>query len=205
MSAERLQGRKARMQRTTSESDVRVEMDLDGTGQAQISTTVPFYDHMLTALAKHSQIDLTVQATGDTHIDVHHTVEDVAITLGEVLKAALGDKRGIRRFGEASVPLDEALARAVVDVSGRPYLVHTGEPEGQQYHLIGGHFTGSMTRHVFEAITYHASICLHMDVVRGRDPHHIVEAQFKAFARALRAAVEDDPRVQGIPSTKGAL
>ena len=205
MSAERLQGRKARMQRTTSESDVRVEMDLDGTGQAQISTTAPFYDHMLTALAKHSQIDLTVQATGDTHIDVHHTVEDVAITLGEVLKAALGDKRGIRRFGEASVPLDEALARAVVDVSGRPYLVHTGEPEGQQYHLIGGHFTGSMTRHVFEAITYHASICLHMDVVRGRDPHHIVEAQFKAFARALRAAVEDDPRVQGIPSTKGAL
>lgn len=205
MSAERLQGRKARMQRTTSESDVRVEMDLDGTGLAQISTTVPFYDHMLTALAKHSQIDLTVQATGDTHIDVHHTVEDVAITLGEVLKAALGDKRGIRRFGEASVPLDEALARAVVDVSGRPYLVHTGEPEGQQYHLIGGHFTGSMTRHVFEAITYHASICLHMDVVRGRDPHHIVEAQFKAFARALRAAVEDDPRVQGIPSTKGAL
>ena len=178
MSAERLQGRKARMQRTTSESDVRVEMDLDGTGQAQISTTVPFYDHMLTALAKHSQIDLTVQATGDTHIDVHHTVEDVAITLGEVLKAALGDKRGIRRFGEASVPLDEALARAVVDVSGRPYLVHTGEPQGQQYHLIGGHFTGSMTRHVFEAITYHASICLHMDVVRGRDPHHIAEAQF---------------------------
>ncbi|MEU3845480.1 imidazoleglycerol-phosphate dehydratase HisB [Micrococcus terreus] len=205
MSAERLEGRKARMQRTTSESDVLVEMDLDGTGQATISTTVPFYDHMLTALAKHSQIDLTVQATGDTHIDVHHTVEDVAITLGEVLKAALGDKSGIRRFGEASVPLDEALARAVVDVSGRPYLVHTGEPEGQQYHLIGGHFTGSMTRHVFESITYHASICLHMDVVRGRDPHHIVEAQFKAFARALRAAVEDDPRVQGIPSTKGAL
>ena len=205
MSAERLEGRKARMQRTTSESDVMVEMDLDGTGQATISTTVPFYDHMLTALAKHSQIDLTVQATGDTHIDVHHTVEDVAITLGEVLKAALGDKRGIRRFGEASVPLDEALARAVVDVSGRPYLVHTGEPEGQQYHLIGGHFTGSMTRHIFESITYHASICLHMDVVRGRDPHHIVEAQFKAFARALRAAVENDPRVQGIPSTKGAL
>ena len=205
MSAERLEGRKARMQRTTSESDVMVEMDLDGTGQAQISTSVPFYDHMLTALAKHSQIDLIVQATGDTHIDVHHTVEDVAITLGEVLKTALGDKRGIRRFGEATVPLDEALARAVVDVSGRPYLVHTGEPEGQQYHLIGGHFTGSMTRHVFESITYHASICLHMDVLRGRDPHHIVEAQFKAFARALRAAVENDPRVQGIPSTKGAL
>ncbi|MGW0886720.1 imidazoleglycerol-phosphate dehydratase HisB, partial [Micrococcus luteus] len=172
---------------------------------AEISTTVPFYDHMLTALSRHSQIDLTVRATGDTHIDVHHTVEDVAITLGEVLKTALGDKSGIRRFGEASVPLDEALARAVVDVSGRPYLVHEGEPEGQQYHLIGGHFTGSMTRHVFESITYHAAICLHMDVVRGRDPHHIVEAQFKAFARALRAAVEDDPRMTGVPSTKGAL
>ncbi|MCY1157616.1 MAG: hisB [Citricoccus sp.] len=205
MGAELISGRKARMQRTTSESDVYVEMDLDGTGTSEISTSVPFYDHMLTALSKHSQIDLTVRATGDTHIDVHHTVEDVAITLGEVLRTALGDKRGIRRFGEASVPLDEALARAVVDVSGRPYLVHEGEPEGQQYHLIGGHFTGSMTRHVFESITYHASICLHMDLVRGRDPHHIVEAQFKAFARALRAAVEDDPRVTGVPSTKGAL
>ncbi|MEV4900505.1 imidazoleglycerol-phosphate dehydratase HisB [Citricoccus sp. NPDC055426] len=205
MGAELISGRKARMQRTTSESDVYVEMDLDGTGASEITTGVPFYDHMLTALSKHSQIDLTVRATGDTHIDVHHTVEDVAITLGEVLKTALGDKAGIRRFGEASVPLDEALARAVVDVSGRPYLVHTGEPEGQQYHLIGGHFTGSMTRHVFESITYHASICLHMDLVRGRDPHHIVESQFKAFARALRAAVEDDPRVTGVPSTKGAL
>ncbi|HEY4614264.1 MAG TPA: imidazoleglycerol-phosphate dehydratase HisB [Citricoccus sp.] len=205
MGAELISGRKARMQRTTSESDVYVEMDLDGTGTSEISTSVPFYDHMLTALSKHSQIDLTVRATGDTHIDVHHTVEDVAITLGEVLRTALGDKKGIRRFGEASVPLDEALARAVVDVSGRPYLVHEGEPEGQQYHLIGGHFTGSMTRHVFESITYHASICLHMDLVRGRDPHHIVEAQFKAFARALRAAVEDDPRVTGVPSTKGAL
>lgn len=205
MGAELISGRKARMQRTTSESDVYVEMDLDGTGTSEISTGVPFYDHMLTALSKHSQIDLTVRATGDTHIDVHHTVEDVAITLGEVLKTALGDKAGIRRFGEASVPLDEALARAVVDVSGRPYLVHSGEPEGQQYHLIGGHFTGSMTRHVFESITYHASICLHMDLVRGRDPHHIVESQFKAFARALRAAVEDDPRVTGVPSTKGAL
>ncbi|MDO5633928.1 MAG: imidazoleglycerol-phosphate dehydratase HisB [Micrococcus sp.] len=205
MAAELISARRARMHRSTSESDVYVELDLDGTGQHEICTTVPFYDHMLTALARHGQLDLTVRATGDTHIDVHHTVEDVAITLGEVLKVALGDKRGIRRFGEATVPLDEALARAVVDVSGRPYLVHEGEPEGQQYHLIGGHFTGSMTRHVFESITYHASICLHMDVIRGRDPHHIVESQFKAFARALRAAVEDDPRVDDVPSTKGAL
>lgn len=197
--------RAARMERTTSESRVKVRMDLDGTGQSTISTTVPFYDHMLTALAKHSLIDLTVKAEGDTHIDVHHTVEDTAIVIGEVLKTALGDKRGIRRFGFASVPLDEALAQATVDVSGRPYLVHGGEPDGQQYHLIGGHFTGSMTRHVFESITYHSEICLHLNVLAGRDPHHIVEAQFKAFARALREAVESDPRTDEIPSTKGAL
>ncbi|MHA7141524.1 MULTISPECIES: imidazoleglycerol-phosphate dehydratase HisB [unclassified Arthrobacter] len=205
MSVETTVGRTASRERTTSESSVFVELDLDGTGRAEISTSVPFYDHMLTALAKHSLIDLTVRATGDTHIDVHHTVEDVAITIGEVLREALGTKAGIRRFGEATVPLDEALANAVVDISGRPYLVHTGEPAGQEYHLIGGHFTGSLTRHVFEAITLHAQICLHMTVLGGRDPHHIVEAQFKAFARALRAAVEPDPRVEGIPSTKGAL
>lgn len=197
--------RTARRHRATSESSVTVELDLDGTGEARIDTSVPFYDHMLTALAKHSLIDLTVQASGDTHIDVHHTVEDVAITLGEVLREALGDKAGIRRFGEATVPLDEALAHAVVDVSGRPYLVHTGEPAGQEYHLIGGHFTGSLTRHVFEALALHAHLCLHMTVLGGRDPHHIVEAQFKALARALRAAVEPDPRVTGNPSTKGAL
>lgn len=205
MSAEKLTGRRAKMQRDTSESQVFVELDLDGTGQANVSTGVPFYDHMLTSLSKHSQIDLTVQATGDIEIDVHHTVEDVAITLGEVFRAALGDKQGIRRFGEATVPLDEALANVVVDLSGRPYVVHEGEPEGQQYHLIGGHFTGSMTRHVFESFAYHAQICLHVQLIRGRDPHHIVEAQFKALARALRSAVEDDPRMTGIPSTKGAL
>lgn len=207
MSAQTTTGasRTARRDRTTSESSVLVEINLDGTGKADIDTTVPFYDHMLNALAKHSLIDLMVKASGDTHIDVHHTVEDVAITLGEVLREALGDKSGIRRFGQAAVPLDEALAEAVVDVSGRPYLVHSGEPEGQQYHLIGGHFTGSLTRHIFEAVTLHAHICLHMKVVSGRDPHHIVEAQFKAFARALRTAVEPDPRVEGVPSTKGSL
>jgi len=198
-------GRTARLERATSESSVLVEINLDGTGVSDIDTSVPFYDHMLTALSKHSLIDMTIKATGDTHIDAHHTVEDVAISLGEVLKVALGNKAGIRRFGEATVPLDEALANAVVDVSGRPYLVHGGEPAGQEYHLIGGHFTGSLTRHVFEAITLHAQICLHMTVIAGRDPHHIVEAQFKAFARALRSAVEPDPRVTGIPSTKGLL
>ncbi|WP_427017018.1 imidazoleglycerol-phosphate dehydratase HisB [Pseudarthrobacter sp. P1] len=198
-------GRTARLERSTSESSVLVEINLDGTGVSSIDTSVPFYDHMLTALSKHSLIDLTVKATGDTHIDAHHTVEDVAITFGEALRIALGNKAGIRRFGEATVPLDEALANAVVDVSGRPYLVHGGEPAGQEYHLIGGHFTGSLTRHVFEAITLHAQICLHMSVIAGRDPHHIVEAQFKAFARALRSAIEPDPRVTGIPSTKGSL
>lgn len=197
--------RTAVIDRVTSESSVHVEMDLDGTGRTDISTTVPFYDHMLTALGKHSLIDLSVHASGDTDIDVHHTVEDTAICIGAGLKRALGDKRGIRRFGDATVPLDEALARAVVDVAGRPYIVHEGEPAGQEYHLIGGHFTGSMTRHVLESIVFNSGICLHMDLIRGRDPHHIVEAQFKALARALRAAVEPDPRVSGIPSTKGSL
>ncbi|MDN5630508.1 imidazoleglycerol-phosphate dehydratase HisB [Glutamicibacter protophormiae] len=198
--------RTATVERVTSESTVRVSVNLDGTGTSRIETTVPFYNHMLTALSKHSLIDLDVQAHGDTDIDVHHTVEDTAIVLGEALHEALGDKRGIRRFGQATVPLDEALASAVVDVSGRPYTVHLGEPEGQQYHLIGGHFTGSMTRHVFESLAHHAQLCLHVELLRGRDPHHIVEAQFKALARALREAVELDPRMAGsIPSTKGAL
>ncbi|GAA1873947.1 imidazoleglycerol-phosphate dehydratase HisB [Paeniglutamicibacter psychrophenolicus] len=206
MSAEKLTGRRARLERITSESSVFVELDLDGTGRSEISTGVPFYDHMLTALSKHSLIDLTVRATGDIDIDVHHTVEDTAITIGEVLRTALGSKAGIRRFGTAYAPLDEALARAVVDISGRPYLVHGGEPAGQEYHLIGGHFTGSMTRHVFESLTFHAQICAHIEVISGRDPHHIVEAQFKALARALREAVEIDPRIgDAIPSTKGAL
>ena len=197
--------RTAVIDRTTSESSIHVELDLDGTGATEVSTGVPFYDHMLTALGKHSLIDLTVRATGDIEVDVHHTVEDTAICIGLALKEALGDKRGIRRFGDATVPLDEALARAVVDVAGRPYIVHEGEPVGQEYHLIGGHFTGSMTRHVLESLTFNSGICLHMSVLGGRDPHHIVEAQFKALARALRVAVEADPRVEGVPSTKGAL
>ncbi|OFT41635.1 imidazoleglycerol-phosphate dehydratase [Arthrobacter sp. HMSC06H05] len=206
MSAQLIGTREATMERITSESTVKVTIKLDGTGQADISTTVPFYDHMLTSLARHSLMDITIAAHGDTDIDVHHTVEDTAITLGEVFKTALGDKRGITRFGQATIPLDEALARCIVDLSGRPYVVHEGEPEGQQSPLIGGHFTGSMTRHVFESFAYHAGICLHIDVLRGRDPHHIVECQFKALARALREAIEPDERMGNtIPSTKGAL
>ena len=197
--------RGAEITRATSESRVKVRVNLDGTGQANIHTTVPFYDHMLTALARHSLIDLDIEASGDTDIDVHHTVEDTAIVLGQALREALGDKAGIRRFGDACVPLDEALAHAVVDLAGRPYVVCEGEPEGQQYHLIGGHFTGSLTYHVFESLALNAGICLHLRLLAGRDPHHIVEAQFKALARALKVAVEYDPRVVGVPSTKGTL
>jgi len=197
--------RTASISRQTSESSIELSLDLDGTGTSSISTTVPFFDHLLTAFSKHSLVDLTVTATGDTDIDVHHTVEDTGIVLGQAIKQALGDKSGIARYGDALVPLDEALAQAVVDVSGRPYLVHEGEPAGFEHHLIGGHFTGSMVRHVFEAIAFNAGLTLHITVVAGRDPHHIAEAEFKAFARAFREAVERDPRVTGIPSTKGAL
>ncbi len=197
--------RTAELRRETSESSIELSLDLDGSGVSNVATTVPFFDHLLTALSKHSLIDLTVRAHGDTHIDVHHTVEDAAIVLGKAIAAALGDKNGISRFGDAIVPLDEAIVQAVVDVSGRPYLVHSGEPAGFEHHLIGGHFTGSMVRHVFEAIAFNAGITVHITVLGGRDPHHIAEAEFKAFARALRQAVSIDPRVTGVPSTKGAL
>lgn len=197
--------RTASLSRTTSESSVSVTVDLDGTGKASVSTGVRFYDHMLLSLAKHSLIDLTVEATGDVDVDAHHTVEDVAILLGDALKEALGDKSGISRFGDATVPLDEALVQAVVDVAGRPYAVHTGEPAGQEYVVIGGDYVGSLTRHVIETLAHHAGIALHVRVLSGRDPHHIVEAQFKAIARALRTAVALDPRVEGIPSAKGLL
>jgi imidazoleglycerol-phosphate dehydratase len=197
--------RQATVRRETSESSIELTIDLDGTGTSSISSSVPFYDHLLTAFAKHSLVDLTVRATGDTHIDVHHTVEDIGIALGTAIKEALGDKSGISRFGDALVPLDEALVQAVVDISGRPYLVHSGEPAGFEHHLIGGHFTGSMVRHVFEAIAFNAGLTVHLTVLGGRDPHHIAEAEFKAFARAFRFAVVRDDRVSGIPSTKGAL
>ena len=197
--------RTATKRRATSESTIELTIDLDGTGTSDIDTGVPFFDHMLTAFAKHSLSDLSVRAKGDTHIDEHHTIEDTAIVLGEAIREALGDKSGISRYGDALVPLDEALAQAVVDISGRPFLVHSGEPDGFEFHRIGGHFTGSMVRHVFEAITFHAALTVHVRVLAGRDPHHIAEAEFKAFARAFRAAKRFDPEVSGIPSTKGAL
>ena len=201
--------RRARIERETKESKVLVEVDLDGTGRADVSTGVGFYDHMLDSFSRHSLVDLTVQTVGDTHVDAHHTVEDTAIALGEALREALGDKRGIRRFGDALVPLDEALVQCAVDVSGRPYCVHIGEPDAQAFvtiHGTGGTpYIGSLTRHVFETLAFHAQIALHIRVISSRDPHHLVEAQFKAFARALREAVAIDPRETGVPSTKGTL
>ncbi|WP_158842991.1 imidazoleglycerol-phosphate dehydratase HisB [Saccharothrix deserti] len=197
--------RVGKVERTTRESSVYVEVDLDGTGQVEISTGVPFYDHMLTALGVHGSFDLVVRATGDVEIDAHHTVEDVAIVLGQALREALGDKAGIRRFGDAWIPMDETLAHAAVDVSGRPYCVHVGEPEQFNTFTIGGNYPFVLNRHVFDSLAFHAGIALHVRVEYGRDPHHITEAEFKAIARALRAAVEPDPRVGGVPSTKGVL
>ena len=202
------QERIGEVSRSTSESQVSVKLNLDGTGRSNISTGVGFYYHMLTALSKHSLIDMDISTKGDIHIDGHHTIEDSAIAIGQALRQALGDKRGIRRFGDAMVPLDEALAQCVVDVAGRAYASLSGEPESQINARIGGlepHYIGSMTYHVFEAIAFNAGICIHLRLLAGRDSHHIVEAEFKAFARALRAAVEYDDRVTGVPSTKGLL
>lgn len=200
--------RRARITRTTRESDIVVELDLDGTGVVDIDTGVPFYDHMLTALGSHASFDLTVRAEGDIEIEAHHTVEDTAIVLGQALGQALGDKKGIRRFGDAFIPMDETLAHAAVDVSGRPYCVHTGEPDHLLHTTIAGTqapYHTVINRHVFETLASNARIALHVRVLYGRDPHHITEAQYKAVARALRQAVEPDPRVTGVPSTKGAL
>jgi imidazoleglycerol-phosphate dehydratase len=201
--------RTATLDRETKESKVHVSVDLDGSGHSDIATGVGFFDHMLTSFARHALVDLTATTDGDTHIDAHHTVEDTAIVLGQALREALGDKRGIRRFGDALVPLDEALVQCAVDVSGRPYCVHVGEPDGQAYVVIGGGsgpgYPGSLTRHVFETLAFHAQVAVHVRVLSGRDPHHLVEAQFKAFARAFRDAVALDPRETGVPSTKGTL
>jgi imidazoleglycerol-phosphate dehydratase len=194
-----------KVERTTKESSISVQLDLDGTGEVEISTGVPFYDHMLTAFGVHGSLDLKVEATGDVHIDAHHTVEDTAIVLGQAIRQALGDKSGIRRFGDAWIPMDETLAHAAIDVSGRPYCVHVGEPEQFNTFTIGGNYPFVLTRHVFDSLAFHAQIALHVRVIHGRDPHHIAEAEYKAVARALRAATEPDPRSGGIPSTKGVL
>ena len=194
-------GRFATVERTTKESDVRVALELDGSGTTDIDTGVPFFDHMLSQIGKHAGFDLTVRTEGDIEVDAHHTVEDTSLALGAALREALGDKVGIRRFGDAFVPLDETLAQAVVDLSGRPYVVHE---EPAMAPMIGTYDT-TLTRHVWESLAASAQICLHVRCLYGRNPHHMVEAQFKALARALRTAVERDPRVVGVPSTKGAL
>ncbi len=205
-------GRTARVERITKESSIVVELDLDGTGVVDVSTGVPFFDHMLNAFGTHASFDLSVQATGDTEIEAHHTVEDTAIVLGQALGQALGDKAGIRRFGDAYIPMDETLVQAAVDVSGRPYCVHTGEPDHMLHAVIpgapdkgGAPYSTVINRHVFESIALNARIALHVRVLYGRDQHHITEAEYKAVARALRAAVEPDARVHGVPSTKGSL
>ena len=198
----------AKVERKTKESDIVVEIDLDGTGSTNIDTGVPFFDHMLTSLGSHASFDLTVKAKGDIEIEAHHTVEDTAIVLGQALGQALGDKMGIRRFGDAFIPMDETLAHAAVDVSGRPYFVHTGEPDYMVDFTIAGSsapYHTVINRHVFESLAFNARIALHVRTLYGRDPHHITEAQYKAVARALRQAVELDPRVSGVPSTKGSL
>ena len=198
----------AKVERKTKESDIVVELELDGTGQVSIDTGVPFFDHMLTSLGSHASFDLTVKAVGDIEIEGHHTIEDTAIVLGQALAQALGDKRGIRRFGDAFIPMDECLAHAAVDVSGRPYFVHTGEPDYMVQFTIAGSaapYHTVVNRHVFESLAYNARIALHVRTLYGRAPHHITEAEYKAVARALRQAVEYDPRVTGVPSTKGTL
>ena len=195
--------RSAQVERVTRETKVSIELELDGSGITDTATGVPFFDHMLAQLGKHALLDLTVRTQGDIEIDAHHTVEDTALALGQALAEALGDKAGISRFGDALVPMDETLARAAVDLSGRPYAVHS-EPDGMAP-LIGTYDT-TLTQHFFESLAHTAGLCVHLDVLKGRNPHHIVEAQFKAFARALRAAAAPDPRARGaIPSTKGTL
>ena len=193
--------RAARIERTTKESSVLVELELDGTGSTDVETGVPFFDHMLSQLGRHAGFDLRVRTTGDLAVDDHHTVEDTSLALGQALRDALGDRSGLRRFGDALVPLDEALVQSAVDLSGRPYLVHE---EPGLVEMIGSYDT-SLTRHIFESLVASAAICLHVRVLSGRNAHHIVEAQFKSVARSLRDAVAVDPRVVGVPSTKGTL
>jgi imidazoleglycerol-phosphate dehydratase len=190
------------IRRSTKETEIFVRVDLDGRGEAAVRTGLGFFDHMLDALARHGLLDLTVEAQGDLHVDGHHTVEDTGIALGLAIERALGDRAGIRRYGDALVPLDDALVRAVVDVSGRPYLHYAVDiPKWQML----GDYDVFLTPEFFRALVLNAGLTAHIDLVRGDNPHHIVEATFKAFARALDAATTLDPRVAGVPSTKGSL
>lgn len=193
--------RTAFVQRNTLETQVSVRVDLDGTGKSRLATGVGFLDHMLDQIARHGLIDLEIEAKGDLHIDAHHTVEDIGITLGQALGQAIGDKKGLRRYGHAYVPLDEALSRVVVDLSGRPGLVF----EVPFTRSMIGEFDVDLVREFFQGLVNHAAVTLHIDGLRGDNSHHQAETVFKAFARALRMAVEPDPRASGVPSTKGSL
>ncbi len=193
--------RTARIQRETGETRIELRLDLDGAGRATVATGVGFFDHMLTLLARHSLIDLEVQATGDLHVEAHHTVEDVGICLGQALKQALGDKAGIRRYGDATVPMDETLATAAIDLSGRPFCVWKAEVPLETL----GNFSSQLAEEFWRAVSSSGAFALHVVVHHGRNTHHIIEGVFKAAARALRAAVEPDPRGGGVPSTKGVL
>ena len=197
-----MSARVAEVRRATKETDLYVRVDLDGRGNARVKTGIGFFDHMLEALARHALLDLTVEARGDLHVDGHHTVEDTGIALGTAIARALGDRAGIRRYGDALVPLDDALVRAVVDVSGRPYIHY--DIEIPKWQMLGD-FDVFLTPEFFRAVVLNAGLTAHLDLVRGDNPHHIVEAAFKAFARALDAATALDPRVSGVPSTKGTL
>jgi len=194
--------RTAEISRNTLETKIRVKLDLDGTGKSQLATGAGFFDHMLDQIARHGMIDLAIDAQGDLHIDAHHTVEDVGITLGQALATALGDKKGLTRYGHAYVPLDEALSRAVVDLSGRPGLSFNVEFT----RALIGEFDVDLVREFFQAVVNHAGITVHIDNLRGDNAHHQAESVFKAFARALRVAITADPRAAGtVPSTKGSL
>jgi imidazoleglycerol-phosphate dehydratase len=194
--------RQARIERKTAETRITVEIDLDGSGACDTATGVGFFDHMLDQLARHALIDLTVRAEGDLHIDDHHTVEDTGIAIGQALAQALGDKRGIRRYGACLLPMDDALVRAALDLSGRPYLVWSVPFEAPKI----GTFDTELVREFFQALASHGGVTLHVEKLAGLNAHHVAEAAFKAVARALRAAVEPDPRHAGaVPSTKGAL
>lgn len=195
----------ATIERETRESSISCTINLDGTGVVDVDTGLPFFDHMLTAFGQHGSFDLKLHAKGDIEVDAHHTVEDCGIVLGTAFGEALGDKKGIRRFADSYIPMDECLAQAVVDVSGRPYFVITGEPDQMISAVIGGHYATVINEHFFESFALNARIALHVRCLYGRDPHHITEAEYKAVARALRAATEADPRVTGVPSTKGTL
>jgi imidazoleglycerol-phosphate dehydratase len=192
----------AELTRTTKETDLRVRLNLDGGGDSRVKTGIGFFDHMLDALARHALLDLTLEARGDLHVDGHHTVEDTGIVLGQALAQALGDRAGIRRYADCSVPLDEALVRCVLDVSGRPYLAY--EIDIPKWQMLGD-YDVFLTPEFFRALVLNAGFTVHLDLIRGDNPHHIVEAAFKAFARCLDAATALDPRVTGVPSTKGAL